>query len=64
VESKEVKTGTDLAEFSKECYGSKTAILSMMMIVVMMMMMMMQMMVSLTWTNKRAVICKSDAFLF
>jgi hypothetical protein len=42
-----VKTGTNEEEFCKEGYGSKSAILSIVVVVV-----------SLIWTNKRAVIYK------
>jgi hypothetical protein len=38
--SKEVKTKSNLAEFSKEGYGSKSALLPVMMMMMMMMMMM------------------------
>jgi hypothetical protein len=39
VKYKDVKTGSILAEFSKDGYGSKSALLQMMMMMVMMMMM-------------------------
>jgi hypothetical protein len=50
--SKEVKIGSNLAESSKEGYGSKIALLPIMMMMKMMMMMMMMMMIALAWRDR------------
>jgi hypothetical protein len=49
--SKEVKTGCNLAEYSKEGYGSKRSVLPMMKMMMMMMMMVMVMMMTTTTTT-------------